>query len=184
MGLLDRFRKEEHVHFERDQAGKVTDVEREYSGQGSRTPVSDRLLRQQRDERQQERKERRAEYRQAYQDSFRKARLQREAARGSRAGSMSWGDRLDKIAGPPQHRQKSSSYSPRNNYNPFGSMFDTGLGYSKPSTRRKKSSKTKYKVIGGKAYPIAGTGKKKKKTTKRKSTKSYDPFNAWGGYKF
>ena len=78
---------------------------------------------------------------------------------------------------PQQSRH--SSYSPRNNYNPIGGIFDTGI--SKP---RKKTSKTKYAIVSGKAYPIAGTGKKKKKTTKRKSTKSYDPFNAFGGYKF
>lgn len=173
MGILDRFRREEHVHFERDQAGKVTDVSREHIGRGSRTPVSDRLLGQQREES----RERKQEYRQAYQEAFHKSRIKREAGRGSRAGSMTLGDRVDRIAGPPSSSRKS--YSPRNNYNPIGSMFDTGM--SRP---KKKKSKTKYKVIGGKAYPIAGTGKKRKKTSKKKTSKSYDPFNAFGGYKF
>ena len=76
----------------------------------------------------------------------------------------------------------SAGYRPRrsspiyNNYNPFGSMFDTGL---KPMSRPKSHSKTKYKVIGGKAYPIAGTGKKKKKSgTKKRNT----GFGGMGGY--
>ena len=67
----------------------------------------------------------------------------------------------------------------RNNANPFGSMFDSGLPRSQP---RKKKSKTQYKVIGGKAYPIAGTGKSKtkKKGTQRRNS-LYDPFdlNGW-----
>ena len=177
MGLLDRFRREEHVHFERDQAGKVTDVSRERFGRGRHTPISDELLGQQREAKRRDRTERRQEYRKAYQESFHKSRLKREQERGRRAGSTSLGERIDRVIGPPPTRRPpSSSYSTRNNYNPFGSMFDTGM----PRPRKKKTSKTKYKVIGGKAYPIAGTGKKKKKTRR----KSYDPFNAFGGYKF
>ena len=66
----------------------------------------------------------------------------------------------------------------RSNANPFGSMFDTGLPRKKPSKRRK----TQYKVIGGKAYPIAGTGAKKKKKSKSKQRKHEltDPFNFSG----
>ena len=68
----------------------------------------------------------------------------------------------------------------RSNANPFGSMFDTGI--QKP--KKKKTGKTKYTVVGGKAYPIAGTGSKKK--SKKKSTKhkrpgfSFDPFDNRG----
>ena len=62
------------------------------------------------------------------------------------------------------------------NANPFGSMFDTGL----PRPRPKKKGKTQYKVIGGKAYPIAGTGKKKTKKKKTSRSKGfYDPFESW-----
>lgn len=51
--------------------------------------------------------------------------------------------------------------------------FDTGFDISRrPSGPRKKpKSKTKYKVIGGKAYPIGGTGGKKKKP--RRKTRDY-----------
>lgn len=175
MGLLDRLRKEEHVSFERDKAGRVTNVEREYRGRGSRTPASDKLLGQAKDERRRERKERRQDYRDAYRESFRKARLKREQERGKRAGGMSIGDHIDRIAGPP-HRQPSRrpQYSTQNNYNPFGSMFDTGIQQPR---KKKTGSKTKYKVIGGKAYPIAGTSKKKKRTTSKK--KPRDPFSSF-----
>jgi len=62
-----------------------------------------------------------------------------------------------------------ASYSFRNNYNPFGSMFDTGM-------TRPKKSKTKYANIGGKAYPIASTMKKKKKK-KKSSTRTSSGFD-------
>ena len=83
-----------------------------------------------------------------------------------------------------QPKQSISSYSTQDNYNPFGRMFDTGM--NRPTSHKKKS-KAKYTVIGGKAYPIAGTGKKKKgkKSSRRKqSSKGWDTFNAFGGYKF
>ena len=82
-----------------------------------------------------------------------------------------------------QPRQRMSNYSTHNNYNPFGSMFDTGMDYNPP---RKKSSggKKKYHVSGGVAYPIAGS-KKKKKGKKKSSRRSndWDVFGAFGGYK-
>jgi len=79
-------------------------------------------------------------------------------------------------------RQRISNYSTQNNYNPFGNMFDMGMNYPR-KPRKKQSSKTKYKVIGDKAYPIAGTGKKKKRKSKHQSSRDWDPFGAWGGYK-
>ena len=71
-------------------------------------------------------------------------------------------------------------YSPRGNANPFGSMFDTGMPHLPRS--QKKKSKVKYKVIGGKAYPIAGTGSKKKskKKSTRRKTGFDDPFAGLG----
>ena len=65
----------------------------------------------------------------------------------------------------------------RSNANPFGSMFDTGL--PRQSKPKKTSSKTKYTIISGKAYPIAGTGAKKKtkKRTIKKGSFGFDPFN-------
>ena len=180
MGLLDRFRKKESVHFERDASGRVVDTERTYEGRGSRTPVSDALLRQQRDEKRRERQARREEYRQAYQDAFKKARLKREAERGRSAGGTTWSDRLDNFTRtPPPSRRPATSYRIRNNYNPFADVFDTGMNYNRP--RKKSSSKTKYKVIGGKAYPIAGTGKKKSKKKSSSRRNDWDVFNAFGG---
>ena len=176
MGLLDRLRREERVHYERNQAGKITNVEREYRGRGSRTPASDKLLGQAKDERRKERQESHQAYRDAYKESFRKARLKREQERGRRAGGMSIGDHIDRIAGPPPS-YKQPSHKPhrtQNNYNPFGTMFDTGI--QQPHKKKTGSSKTKYKIIGGKAYPIAGTGKKKKRKT---SKKTRDPFSSF-----
>ena len=73
-------------------------------------------------------------------------------------------------------------YSTRDNYNPFGSMFDTGMNYNHP--RKKSSSKTKYTVIKGKAYPIVGSKKKsKKKSSSNRRRNDWDVFNAFGGYK-
>ena len=81
-----------------------------------------------------------------------------------------------------QPRQSISNYSTHDNYNPFGNMFDTGM--TRPSSHKKKS-KAKYTIVKGKAYPIAGTGKKKKSRKKTRSSKrSNDPFNAFGGIKF
>lgn len=80
-----------------------------------------------------------------------------------------------------QPRQRMSNYSTHNNYNPFGSMFDTGMNYNRP--RKKSSGKTKYTVVGGKAYPIAGSKKKKKQKSKRRQSNDWDVFGAFGGYK-
>jgi len=66
------------------------------------------------------------------------------------------------------------------NFNPWGSTFDRGMvSMQKP---RSSKSKTKYAVVGGKAYPIAGTGKKKtgKKKTKRSSSGAFSfDFGSW-----
>ena len=181
MGLLDRFRRTENVHFERDASGKVTNVSREYEGRGSRTPVSDALLSQERDKKRQERQDRREAYRQAYQESFKKARIKREAERGRQAGSITWSDRLDNFArAPSTQRRPAINYRVRNNYNPFGNMFDSGMNYKPKTTAKKTSSKVKYKVIGGKAYPLAGTGKKKKKKTNRRTSMGgFDIVDNW-----
>lgn len=82
---------------------------------------------------------------------------------------------------PVQRSVVKKPYSTRDNYNPFGTLFDTGM----PKPKQKKpSSRAKYAVVGGKAYPIAGTGTKK--TTKKKSTKRKqrfdDPFDNMGWF--
>ena len=169
------FRKESKTHFVRDEAGKVIEVQS--SGDKprngifrDRSPVYHKLEKE--------------HYEAHPKESPRYKRQQRIERIGKAA------KRIDKaVVGYNRNRnimrpgtKQYSSYSPRNNYNPIGGMFDMGM--SRPSRPRKKTSKTKYAVVGGRAYPIAGTGKKSKKKTKRKSTKSYDPFNAFGGYKF
>ena len=169
MGL---FRKEEKVHFVRDDAGKVVEVQR--SGDVG-TPVSDRLLAKQ--DRKSQRLERRREYRKAYDEARHEAKLKRMKQAGSHAGSTSMSDRFNNVAGSIQTRP----YSTHRNSNPFGSMFDTGMKH--PKTRKKSSSK-KYTIVGGKAYPIAGTGKKKKKGKRKTSSRRNDPFDfsGYGGW--
>lgn len=137
MGL---FRKKSKTHFVRDKAGHVVKVER-YGD--SKTPVSDKLLSQARAEKRQARaevrersREKKRMYREEYEKARHKAKLSRMKREGSRAGSSS----------PIERVGRMSNYSTRRNYNPWGSMFDTGLGYSKPS--KKKKSKKKKSGLG------------------------------------
>ena len=78
-------------------------------------------------------------------------------------------------------RRRSPMY---NNYNPFGATFDMGMNRPRATHRTPSKQRKKYTVVGGKAYPIAGTGKKKKKkkTRSRKSSGSaFDfDFGNWG----
>ena len=105
--------------------------------------------------------------------------------------------RVDKAIVSYNRRQpvaRRPSYSTQDNYNPFGSMFDTGMSYkpisfdpvmnyNRPSHKKKKSSRSKvrYTVVGDKAYPIVGTGKKKKKSTKKSRVRNpFTGFNPVG----
>jgi hypothetical protein len=68
------------------------------------------------------------------------------------------------------------------NFNPWGSTFDRGMvPMKKPRSSKPKVKGRKYVIRGGKAYPIAGTGKKKKhkKTRKPRDAFSFD-FGSWG----
>jgi len=139
-------------------------------------------------ERNEARDDRRAwkqEQKEAYREEFRKARLERLRGDARKAGSTNLSDRLNRMASPPSssqrvYRQPAKRYSTTNNYNPFGNMFDSGMDISPMSTRAAK----RYAVVGGKAYPIAGKGKKKKK--RRKSGGSglafsgFDMTDNWG----
>lgn len=152
MGWL---RKESSTHFERDESGRVVSVERSgdkpSSGlfrRESRTPVSDKLLSRVREEKKQAKSEARARIREknrVYREEYEKARHQAKVKRmrrgGGRAGGTSPWDRLSKVS-------SMSGYSTRSNFNPFGSMFDTGLGYKKPSVK-KKGKKKKSMGFGG-----------------------------------
>lgn len=173
MGLLKKIfkGKEENVHFERDSRGRVTSVERSgdvrtVSGNGETytrgaTPVSDRLI----------------------PSRSRKPSIRKRAADVAKRidkGIIDYNRRQSRR--PSRRRSYGTNYSTHQNYNPFGSMFDTGLGNKKSYKSKTSGSKTKYTVIGGKAYPIAGSGKKKKK---KKSTGlgSYDMVDNWGFFK-
>jgi len=166
MGL---FTKKERVHFERDEAGKVVRVIRngveEEPGQRS-TEQLEREYYREHPTRGMVRKQRRLEEKEAYQRAYQEARVKRMTKEGRRMGGMTWGDRLDRFSQgfsvPSGRRYKTSG-----NYNPFGSLFDTGMtGMRRSRKPRGGGSKTKYVVKGGKAYPVAGTGKKKKKKSK------------------
>jgi len=186
MGLLDRFRKEEKLHIDPET--------RETSWVSTKGEPETKEIKELTYEEQMEPKR---------QHPWQTTRGKR-VIKGAKEGVK----RVDKAIvkynrrqPPPSSRRMKpshpSSYSTQNNYNPFGSMFDTGMShkpisfdpimnYNRPSTKKKKTSKTKYHVVGSKAYPIVGTGKKKKKKStkhKRRSGQSYDVFNAFGGYK-
>lgn len=125
----------------------------------------------------QDRAEWKKQQREIYQQEFRKARLERIRKEARQAGHITLGDRLEKfsrgVGSPTPHKVK-------NNYNPFGSMFDTGIGYKGSSKPR--IAKTKYKVISGKAYPIASYSKRKKKGKRRSSSGfgGFDMTDNWG----
>lgn len=166
MGFLDIFRKkEEKVHFVRNEAGEVTDVEREYSGRSSKTPVSNRLLADVKKKKKLEGTQFRQEQKEVYDKAFRKARLERMSQKGRVAGKTTLADRF-------------SNYNISNNYNPFGSMFDTGM--KTPNKKKKKKSSSKYVIVGRKAYPVNSKTKKKKGSKKKTSSGGYDMFDNWG----
>jgi len=57
--------------------------------------------------------------------------------------------------------------------------FGAGLkpSTSRPKKTKHKQSKTKYVNIGGKAYPVAGSGKTKSSSPKSKNKSKKDPFD-------
>ena len=179
MGLFSR--KKYHV----DEEGRVA----EGAEPGMRD--ADELRRepkiQAKEERRQDRREWKQQQKDIYKQEFRKARLERIKQDARSAGKTTIGDRLSSFASASQPAKRSSgkmrpatSYRIKNNYNPFGSMFDTGINYKGPS--RSKTSK-KYAVIGGKAYPVASIGKKKKKR-KRSSSSGFRGFDMTDNYGF
>ena len=155
MGL---FRKKETTHFERDEEGRVIQTTRN----GQEVDTQELKMKTSR---------------QLEQEYYRKHPEKRHPTLKKIGAGVS---KLDKkIVEYNRRRSVSFDFNPpsNRNANPFGSMFDTGMPRSKP---KKKKSKVQYKVIGGKAYPIAGTGHKKKtkkKSTKRKTGFGFDPFD-------
>ena len=163
--------KRESTHFERDYDGSVRRVTRSGDMKRSSTPVSDALLRQSSEKKGRVSKmfgdysKRRSREREIYRQEYSRAR---EGALKSRARSAG--------------RSSAQPYRIDGNFNPFGSMFDSGMDYSRPS-KKKTVSKTKYTVVGGKAYPVVGSGKKKsskRKKTSGRSSGGFDMMDNWG----
>lgn len=167
---MELFRKKETTHFERDEEGKVIQVTRngqEVDTQELKMKTSEQLER---------------EYYSKHPEK-RHPTLKKIGAGVSKLDKRIVDyNRRSNIANPQRTGRSRPTFNPpsNRNANPFGSMFDTGM--QRPR-KKKKKPKTQYKVIGGKAYPIAGTGKhktKKKATKKRKQSFGYDPFAGLG----
>jgi len=185
MGLLKRiFRgKEEHVHFERDDSGRVTsvqrsgDVETYHIGSGETytrgaTPAFDKLMAQ---------SPRKSSMRSKAVDVGR--RIDKAIVKYNRTSNPLRGNHnpFGSMFDSGMNRPSAKRYSIRNNYNPFGSMFDTGMSTRKP---KKKTTGTRYAVVGGKAYPIAGSKKKtSKKKTRSRGYGGFDLIDNWGFFK-
>ena len=164
MGL---FRKKESTHFERDEEGQVIRVTR--NGQ----EVDPQELRMKSG------KQLEQEYYSKHPEK-KHVTLKKIGAGVSKLDKKVVAyNRRSNIMNPQRTSHPSFGFNPPSkvNANPFGSMFDTGQPRLKS---RKKKGKTQYKIIKGKAYPIASTGKsKKKKSTKRRTTGFVDPFESW-----
>jgi len=178
MGL---FTKKERVHFERDEEGnvirmtrngkEVQPVQPEPKPEPQPKYKSTEQLHKEFYAKHPEEmpwRERRKKEKAIFREEFNKARIARIRQQGKQAGSTTLSDRLNRMIGT-----SGTGYKTKNNYNPIGSMFDSGM----PGISRKKGSKKKYTVISGKAYPIAGTGKKKKKKRKSTGFGGFDPMN-------
>ena len=161
MGLLDKYRKESTTHFERDESGRVVNVERtepeprrSIFNRESKTPVSDALLGQDREKRKAERKIVRQEQR-VKQKKLSDLR-RKEYETGLQLGAM----KAMRKRGFDAGMRKYSGYSTQNNYNPFGTMFDTGM-----TTPKKRKTSTKKKTTRKKTKPVSY---------------GYDIFDNWG----
>ena len=170
------WKKESKTSFVRNEAGKVVEVKR--SGdqpRSSGTPVSDALMKQHYEKHPEQRPGTKAKKRiggiVTSFDNYAKNYAKNHQPPKSRAKQHSSSVKSGK-AKPPL-----GMYSFSGNSNPFGDMFDSGMS-SSPRQKRKTQSSKKYAIVKGKAYPIAGSGKKKKKTgskTGGKRRKKYDP---------
>ena len=156
------FVKRESTHFERDKAGKVKEVTHK-KGWTYNTP-------KEKQHRPQSRvskwygsySKQRSHEREIYQKEYKRAREQ-----GLRRQARSAG------------RRSTQPYRIEGNFNPFGSMFDTGMDYRPARSSSKKSSSGKYYVSGGKAYPIVNS-KKRKSSKRRSSSGGFDIMDNWG----
>lgn len=147
MGLLDRFRKEEHTSFERDSSGKVTNVYRngregkttdqlimEYNEKHpSRFKSWTQTVKRERQERRYEQQFQRQRERDAYQKGLQAGRLKRAETMGFQRG---YGiQRMTPLMQPPRPRRKKTSpqrrsrQQPRRSNRPLQFDFMTGRWY-------------------------------------------------------
>jgi len=157
------WKKESKTHFVRNEAGEVIEVK--HSGDEPKgAPVSKALMKQHYEKHPEERPSAKAKKRiggavKAFDDYSKNYAKSHQGSRQSPSGRPQ----------PPL-----GSYSFTGNANPFGTMFDSGI----PKPKKKPQSSKKYAIVGGKAYPIAGVDKKKKKTkSKRRKHNPNDPFS-------
>jgi len=147
MGFFDRFKaKEEHTHIDRE-TGQVTKTIRQGRKQqtyvdgeriedGMKELTYEEQFKQRRHPwdtpKYRERKAQRKAERDAYMKGVQKGKIANASLRGYRAGTQRFSPSV-------------SPYRITNNYNPFGSMFDTGMKpMSKPKTTKKKKKKGKH----------------------------------------
>jgi len=153
MGLFDRFKtKHENVHYDRDTGNvtrTITQGDKKEVYVNDKKQIQDltreeqvyypyrgrRLTKEQYGKKIQKKAERKQQRRlehDAYMQGMRKARVHSASMRGYRAGTQRFSPSV-------------SPYRITNNYNPFGSMFDTGMKpMSKPKTTKKKKKKGKH----------------------------------------
>ena len=161
MGL---FRKESKTHFERDEEGRVIDVSR--TGDVERETKEEAWHRPTRPERQHERemvqeyrkehptrlttmwregKARRTNERTIYKQTYAKAREEAVRAKAKQRAKQNVMQPFGRFMGT-----SSGGYSTRKNYNPFGSIFDTGMKpMSRPKTTHKKKTTARKKIPFG-----------------------------------
>lgn len=140
------FRKEQHIKVVIDDEGNKRLIKTGDRMGESRTPISDALLKQQ-------------------------PKQKKQPSRLIKIGKA-----IDKKI-VAWNKSQSRGRSPiDNNFNPFGSLFDTGIDDV-------PKQKTKYIIKGGKAYPVAGTGKKKKKKSTSFELPDFDLTDNWGLFK-
>lgn len=179
MGL---FKKEETTHFERDAGGRVVKVIKNGEELDPRYKSSEQLEREYREShptRWQSYKQRREKEREIYKKHYAEAREKRIIRQAKQAGSITPVQRIEKLS-------RGLSFNPPSkfNANPFGSLFDTGMSRPRASKKTPKSQRKKYTVVKGKAYPIVGTGKKKKKRSGSKTKTSVGGFDLFDNHGF
>ena len=173
MGLFTKREKTIYVDEEGNKLEEPRRLVEDRRGNWNEKTAGDRFIEQDRLEKRMARKANRVEYRKTFQDARHEAKLKRMKSEGTRAGSTGMGQRFNNMS--KGFSIGSSSYGTRSNANPFSNMFDTGISRPRATHKTPKKQSNKYAVVGGKAYPIAGSKKKGKKGKKRSS----DPFSGF-----